>query len=269
MSGAMGEALAAGLVEEAVEILWQARRGRRVIDGLPERVRPRTLADAYRIQDALAARLGPTAGWFVGCSNPLIQRQLGLDGPYYAPLIASTVHASPARLPASDYPSITYEVEFAFRIGRDLPSRPEPYSRAEVAEAVAAVHPSIELVTSCLADWTKQPILDLIADNGTDGALIHGTAVTDWRGIDLSKVATELEVDGVRVRRGSGADVLGDPLVTLTWLANALRERGRGLRADDICNTGSSTPMYVGKAGDRVVARFHGLGEVELQIETR
>lgn len=174
-------------VEDAARILWDARQAKEVIEGLPDDCRPRSLADAYRVQAKLFQLMGRArAGWFVGCSNPEIQRQLGLPEPYRAPLLADTVFDSPALLPASDYPGLTLELEFAFRLGRDLPPRVGGYGPAEVAEAVTAVHPSIEVVSSHLADWSRQPIFDIVADNGTDGALVIGAGREDWRDLDLA-----------------------------------------------------------------------------------
>ena len=204
------------------------------------------------------------AGWFVGCSNPEIQRQLGLSEPYRAPLLADTVFESPTELAADACPGLTLELEFAFRFGCDLAPRPEGYELADVAAAVAAVHPAIEVVSSHLADWTHQPIFDIIADNGTDGALVIGPGREDWREVDLADVAVSLEVNGRAEREGRGANVLGNPLNVLLWLVNACGGAGVWLRAGTLHNTGSCTAMYHATAGDRAVARFAGLGEVEI-----
>ena len=38
------------------------------------------------------------------------------------------------------------EAEVAFRLGRDLPPRAAPYTRAEVMAALATAHPAIEVL---------------------------------------------------------------------------------------------------------------------------
>jgi len=68
------------------------------------------------------------------------------------------------------------------------------------------------------------------------------------------------------VREGSGADVLGDPLDALHWLANARRAAGDGLRADMRCNTGTATAICPVGRGDHLVATFGGVGVAELRI---
>ena len=251
--------------DRAARILLAARCDGEVIEGLPAACAPTSLADAYQVQDRLFALMQrPQGGWFVGCSNPEIQAQLGLDGPYRAPLLADTLFSSPARLDPAGYPGLTLELEFAFRLDRDLPARDTPYERAEVAASVAAVHPAIEVVASHLADWTRQPIFSLIADNGTDGALVIGAPLSDWRELDLGAVEVTLEVNGHLERQGRGSNVMGDPFEAFLWLVNASAAAGVTLKAGQIHNTGSCTAMAHPRPGDRVVADFVGLGRVDL-----
>ncbi|NNF78282.1 MAG: hypothetical protein HKN05_09665 [Rhizobiales bacterium] len=253
---------------EAAARILQGRRTGQVMDDLPAQYKPRTLEDALAIRDLVFEGLNDApAGWFVGCSNPAIQQQLGLPEPYCARLGASTVHPSPATLPARRFPSITLEVEFAFTLGQALPPRPEPYSKDEVAAAIALVHPAIEVVTSHFADWTHQSIYNIIADNGTDGALVFGEGKPLADISPLSGIQTAVSVNGVIGANGSGADVLGDPLNVMVWLANRCREDGIGLEAGKIHNTGSTTAMVPAHPGDTCRAVFEGLGDVEITFK--
>lgn len=254
-------------IERAARMLLGARNEHRLIDGLPEDCLPATIEEAYAVQDRLLVLMDEdVGGWFLGCTNPAVQRRLGLATPYWARLLARAIHASPATLAARDFLSITLECEFAFRLGRDLPPRSEPYTVAEVAQATATVHPAIEVVTSHLRDWTEQPITALIADNGTDGALVLGAGSMQWEGLDLAAVAVALRVDGTVVRRGSGANVMGDPLAAFTWLANERARRGGGLRAGQVHNTGTSTEMVRVRPGCEAVADFAALGAVRVRL---
>ncbi len=263
-------ALTAEQKQQAARVLLNCRTSGEVIDDLPAECKPHTLADAFAIRDLVFAGLNDAhAGWFVGCSNPSIQKQLGLAEPYCARLAASTVQQSPVQLPVDHLPTITLEVEFAFTLGDSLPARAEPYSQAEVAAAIALVHPAIEVVTSHFADWTHQPIFNIIADNGTDGALIYGQGKSLADTGDLSAIQTSISVNGKTEATGSGADVLDNPLNVMTWLANRCREDGMGLEAGKIHNTGSTTPMVPAQPGDTCRAVFEGLGDVDLTFGTR
>jgi 2-keto-4-pentenoate hydratase len=96
--------------------------------------------------------------------------------------------------------------------------------------------------------------------------LVLGEGNTDWRDHDLASVAVELSVDGDPVQKGYGANVLGNPLNALLWLANERRKRGNGLKAGDVYNTGTATLMQPMKAGQHAVASFGPLGTVELRL---
>lgn len=254
-------------IERCAEFFHTARTNGRLLAEVPGALKPKTLADAYAVQDRVFELLGGNpAGWFLGCTNPAIQRQLGITHPYAARLMESVVHPSPARLAFPGELPVVLEVEFAFRLGKDLPARAASYSMEEVADAIATVHPAIEVVISHLADWTKQPFLDLVADNGTDGALVYGDGLAHWRDLDLQKVVAQLCVDGEVAQIGSGANIDGGPLAMLTWLANHVSDKGLGLRAGQICNTGSCTSIHYVEKHTTAVATFSDLGSVTIEL---
>ena len=255
-------------IDEAAGILVQARLDNAVVDAIPEACRPESLSDAYAVQDRMIERLGwPTAGWFCACTNTVIQEMLGLDEPYCARLIADYILPSPAVLRAADFPPILLECEFGFRLGRDLPPRGTPYEREEVEDAIESVHPTIEVVAGHLHDWPNQGVFSVIADNGTDGALVVGDGVTDWRALDLVAAPVHLTVNGRLVRQGSGGNVLGDPLAAFVWLANSRAgAAGEGLKAGHIHNTGTATDIYWVEPGDEARVEFGELGEVRLTV---
>ena len=127
-------------------------------------------------------------------------------------------------------------------------------------------NPTIEVVAGHLKDWPNQEVWSVIADNGTDGALVYGAGVTDWRALDFVNMAVTLEVNGKLVREGTGANVLGDPLEAFVWLVNGRSRAGDGLKAGHIHNTGTATDICWIEPGDEAVARFEGLGGVHLTL---
>ena len=82
--------------------------------------------------------------------------------------------------------------------------------------------------------------------------------------IDLVELLVRLRVNGEQVRHGKGANVLGDPMTALVWLANA--GVAGGLKAGQIHNTGTTTPIYWVGRGDHAIADFGPLGEAELEV---
>jgi 2-keto-4-pentenoate hydratase len=254
-------------VTAAAEALRDARRRHARMDALPEACRPPTIPDGYRVQDALVALMGEAVvGWKIGSTSKKAQAIVGTTGPFAARILASNFHASPAALPADAFFMRALEAEFAFRLGADLPARGEPYGRDEVIAATASLHPAIEISDSRFTDWAKAGAPSLIADNGNEGQVIFGAAVDDWRGLDLPGHRAAMIVNGETVAEGSGANVLGDPVEALVWLANDQRQRGDGLRAGQAVITGSCTGVNMAEAGDKARAEFGTLGAVELEF---
>lgn len=239
---------------------------------LPAAVRPQSIGAAYDTQDTLLPQLlahfgGTTIGYKIACTNEIAQRQLHVDHPFFGRMLGATSQDSPGRLRASDFFMRVMEAEFGFQMAQDLPPIGRTRTREEVEDAVAGVMAGIEVVDSRFDSWTTVGTPSLIADNACHGAWIRGALVRDWRAIDLAATKVTLAIDGKPIGEGSGAAVLGHPLNALTWLANALNDRGLGLRTGDYVTTGVTTDIYLAERGDRVVADFGPVGKVELTIE--
>jgi 2-keto-4-pentenoate hydratase len=193
-----------------------------------------------------------------------MQRNFHVDQPYSARLLAPNLHHSPARFRGDAFLTRGIECEIAFRMARDLPPRDQAYTNDEVSDAVAAMLPAIEVVNAHFMDWLALDLPSILADNGTDGALVCGAEQRDWRAIDRVNLPVTLRVNGKLVAEGRGGNALGDPLAALTWLANALSARGQGLQAGEIINTGTCTELINASPGDQVHATFGVLGEVRI-----
>ncbi len=257
----------------AAAALLAARRGRRPIQGLPQDCAPETISAAYEIQAALVETLcrggEPTAiaGFKIGATSRAAQEFLGLDGPFYGCLLTDRILAAPARISRADFNFCLIEPEFAVRLGRDLPPRDEPFSRAEAAAAVASLHPAFEVVTSAYGEaWKDAGAPGLIADNGVHGCLILGPGTEDWRKLDLAEHEAVFHRNGREEGRGRGANAYGHPLDALAWLAGQAPAGGRGLKAGDIVTTGVVTPFLQAGAGDILAADFGTLGAIRLDV---
>ncbi len=254
-------------IEEAVELLIAARGDHRRLDAFPPSCRPATFEDGHAIQEAFVrAWSAPVAGYKIGCTSLEAQRMLGAPGPFPGRVFAPVLLKSPARVAAKAFHRLGIEPEFAFTMARDLPARPAQYVREEVADAVAAVHGAIELVDSRWTDWIKAGIASVVADNGANGGLVLGPAVTDWRRFDLAKARATLRFDDRIIAEGTGAAVLGHPLDALTWLANHLSARGYGLKAGDAVTTGTVASINFAEPGMHVSADFGALGTVAVSF---
>jgi|SRR5579871_359606 len=258
-------------VTSAAQLLSDARTKHVRLAELPDAVRPQSAADAYGCQAALVGSLiehygGAITGYKIACTNPIAQRQLSVTEPFYGRLVSSFCFDSPGRLDASQFFMRVVEAEFGFRMARDLEPVSGPRSRDEVAAAVEAVIPAIEIVDSRFDDWLTIGAYSLIADNACNAAWVRGPLLRDWRHLDLAAQPVRVTVNGQVLREGSGAAVLGHPLNALAWLVNALSSHGITLQAGQYITTGVTTEVYMAQAGDRITADFGEVGSAAVEF---
>jgi 2-keto-4-pentenoate hydratase len=247
-------------LHQAAELLLQARRTVQPIDDLPPGMAPRTLEEAYYIQDLMLEAIGKAGGWKVGAMTP--------DGtPFYAPMPVDGFTTSGERI-ASQYCRLRgVEAEIAFLMGKDLPPRAAPYSRAELIDAIASCHPAIELLESGLLDPDAVDRLTAIADLQSNGGFISGSPVEGWQDFDFANESAQMNVDGF-VRVANGKNAAGCDLLRLVlWLANEAQSRTGGLLAGQWITTGSWTGKIMADSGSVALARFLEFGEVTVRFD--
>jgi 2-keto-4-pentenoate hydratase len=250
-------------VSALAEKLAKARAAARVLDLQEAGGEVASVADAYRVQDALAAVHGAVRAWKVSALTPEQQRGYPTDRPVGGALFAPFVHGTPARLALKSFVAPLMECEIAFLLGRDLPARGTPYTRAEITEAVEAMVPAIE-IADCRWPSTAPDLLKLADDMG-NGAFITAAPLRDWRNVDLKGREVVLTLDGAEVARGPCAKVLGDPLVGVVGLANAQPLPAGGLKRGQIVTTGTCITPIAMKTG-KYVADFGALGRLEMMV---
>src|SRR5262252_4590900 len=245
-------------------------RSRTRYSPLDAAVRAAPLDDAYRIQDALhrlmtEAGSGQIAGWKVALTSKAMQQLTGVDQPAAGAIFSKAVHNSPARVDVAGYHHLGVEFEIAVRMGDDLPAAAGPWTRASVAERVAACMPAFELVEDGNADYKALDAFTLIAQNAWNGGVVLGPPVTAWRGVDLIGGTTRCWVNDQPGGKGKAGDAMGHPFEAVAWLANLLNGRGRTLQRGMFVMTGSSITTKFPAPGDRVRFAIEGLGEVALE----
>jgi 2-keto-4-pentenoate hydratase len=221
---------------------------------------------AYRIQDelreALVARGEQVIGWKAGLTGRIAQESLGVYHPVSGFLLANGVYSTGETVPLSRFAEMAVEAEMAFVMKRDLAG--PGVTSATALLAVEGALPALELVEF---RWEGKPAAgDLIADGVAANAIVLGQPLTPVAGLDLALEGVVYEMNGQIVATNTAAEVLGNPLNSLAWLANHLGERGLGLRAADLVMSGSISVLLRPKAGDVVTARFTRLGSVSARF---
>jgi 2-keto-4-pentenoate hydratase len=246
-------------VTRAVALLLAARRdpAQRLAD-LPAELRPADRASAYAIQHEVTKSFAAIGGWKVSPFLP--------DGPpFCGALPAAGIVASPAVLSSAVFTMRGVEAEVSVRMARDLPPRAKPYTRAEVADAIAAFHPAIEVLESRFLEPGAVTPMTGLADTQAHGGFVYGAAVPGWRGIDLAGVSVVQRVDGTvnATRTGHpGGDLLGE----VVWLANEGSVWAGGLKAGQFVTCGSWTGANRVGPTARIRVAFSTVGEVAVDF---
>ena len=255
-------------VNAAAALLWRHWTDRTRLDALPSACRPADRRDGHAVQ-AEFVRLGgqPAVGWKIAATSAAGQSHIGVDGPLAGRLLRDRVLAPGAAVPLHGNAMRVAEVEFAFRMARALPPRDAPYTVDETMDAVASLHPSVEVPDSRYLDFARVGAAQLIADCACACWLVVGEATRDdWRARDLSRSPVRASVGGRVVAEGSGAAALGDPRAALAWIANELRVHGPGLAAGDVVTTGTCVVPVAVAPGDDFVADYGPIGSLEVPL---
>jgi 2-keto-4-pentenoate hydratase len=218
---------------------------------------------AYAIQSELIALArGGLKGWKVTALTPQDQQKFRGDRAVAGAVLGKFVFPSGRQLQLSSFIAPIIECEIAFILGADLPPRSRPYSRSEVEAAISAIVPVFEFPDSRVGATAGD--LVKLADMMSNGGLVTGTPVVDWRRLDLTRIGVRVELGGRLIAEGASARILGNPVLALVALANAY-PLPSPLQAGQIVTTGTCTDPLPVQAG-QYVASFSDLEDVEVRF---
>ncbi len=262
-----GATLPDEIVTELGAALYAARRSGVPIEPLTDTHQAMSVADGYRVQRDLVARLladgDRVVGYKLGLTSTPMQRMLNVDSPDFAPVLASHVHADGSQVAAAAFIHPRVEAEIALVLGTDL-AGPD-CTALDVAAAVTGAVPAIEIVDSRIAGWRIR-LADTIADLASSGAIVLGSAVTPSAGLDLRLAGMVFTRDGEVIATGAGAAALGSPLHATAWLVRTLAGLGESLRAGQFVMTGALHAAVDIAPGQRYRAEIDRLGPVGLRV---
>jgi 2-keto-4-pentenoate hydratase len=252
-------------IASASQTLHDHWRAGTKLDALDASLRPQDRVEAYAIQAAIE-KYSTTQlfGWKVAATSEAGQKHINVDGPMAGRILAETVIPDGGTASMAGNEMRVAEPEFAFRMRADLPARATPYTMQQVLDAVDTLHPAIEIPDSRFADFVSAGAAQIIADNACAHLFVLGSPTTaDWRSLDLVEERPVVSLRGQQFI-GHGKNVLGDPLIALTWLANELRQLGVTLGAGQIVTTGTCHPPLPIQSGDFCAVDFGSLGKVSV-----
>ena len=235
-----------------------------------------TVEDAYAVQRAWVARKlergRKVIGHKIGLTSRAMQRASGITEPDFGVLLDDMLHWSGARLDSSAYLVPRLEVELAFRLGEPLQG--PDVTLLDVLDATEWVMPALELIDARIEiedreTGARRKVLDTIADNAANAAIVLGGQPVGPRDLDMARVGATLHRNEVIEDSGVAAAVLGHPAMGVAWLANRLAAHGEGLAAGEIVLGGSFTAPVPVRAGDSFYANYGELGVIAARPELR
>jgi len=250
-------------IAEASRTLHGHWRAGTKLTALDPSMRPRDRIEGYAIQAEIErTSRGRLFGWKIAATSEAGQQHINVAGPIAGRILEETVIANGGTAPMYGNEMRVVEPEFAFRMTRDLPPRPSPYTVREALDAVETLHPAFEIPDSRFADFVKAGEAQLIADNACAHLFVLGAPTSaDWRARDLIEERPVITLGG-KEHIGHGKNVLGDPRAALAWLVNELRGLGLTLRAGEVVTTGTCHAPLPIQSGDVVAADYGVLGHV-------
>ncbi|ALZ99341.1 2-keto-4-pentenoate hydratase [Corynebacterium glutamicum] len=255
------------IYEDVAAQLFAAYKSHETIVPPRESIADLDLSGAYRIQQwqkkAFEDQGHKILGHKIGLTSLAMQEQLGVDSPDFGFFTDHMKFAPDESIPADAFIAPKVEPELAFSLKSDLPQNP---SRDEVRDAIDSVYLAVEIIDSRVANWDIR-LVDTVADNASCGAVVLGDALPNIDLEELASVNATMRLNGLDVGTGSGADVMGDPLIPLQWLAKTLGEQGSNLASGDIVLTGSFCGAVAFTSGDVLDVDFGDHGSLSLNFK--
>lgn len=229
---------------------------------------PESLDAAYRVQQKAIAGWGDrVVGWKVGRIQPHLVGSLGAER-FIGPVFAQSVTKAGATnyFPAFLGGVAVFEAEVMISAAADAPTDKQDWTAQEAFALVAAMNVGIEIAGSPLASINELGSLVTIAGFGNNNGLFVGPEILDWRERDWQNLICMVRIGGEVIAEASAAAVPGGPLEAFAFALGEAARQGRPIRRGDIVSTGAITGMHVVTIGQRCVATFGGVGDIDCEV---
>ena len=261
-------------IQKAAEVLRTGFRTKTQQTPLSVRFPEADIGDAYRIQERFIAQRREEGrhiqGYKIGLTSKPMQELFGVDEPDYGALLDSFFAPEASSIKMADCLEPMIEIELAFVMKKALGG--PGANAAHVIRATDFVLPAIEVVDFRVAREGRRKgagVFDTVADLASCGFVVLGGNPMRLKDISIAQVGGACLRNGAIEQVGVAAQVMGNPINAVAWLANKLGEMGRGpFQPGHVILSGSFIRLVPVAAGDHFVAQFDsGFGDVHLWFE--
>lgn len=257
--------------KEASDLLIKHWQDGTTLKELPTHLNPQTIAEGFEIQSHVERLTSsPLWGWKIAATSAAGQKHINIDRPLAGRVLKERVTPYGEKVSLGPNRMTVAELELAFRVGQDIKPRPSgEWQIDEVMDMVDGLFLGSEIPDSRFEDFTNVGAAALLADNACGDRYVLGPEVKDWRGRDLVPHVVKGWVVGreAEVAEGKGGNVLGDPRIAMTWIANELGSFGITLKQGEFVTTGTCVFPLTVRPGDKVIGDYGDLGSLEVEFE--
>ena len=256
---------------QAAKILFEHKLNKNGLDQLEYNYKPKTIEDAYLIQDELKINYLTLSnniclGKKVGCTNTQAQQQVGVNKPFYGNLFTRFSSENKVTLKSKNFFQPWVEPEIGIRIREDINIAKAPFSLNDINDLFDGIVCSIEIVDFRFThSIDKIGINNLISTNGASDYWIKGTNIFSLDSVDLDDHPVFLRINDDIVAKGNTKNVLKNPFNSALWLINLLAEKGEIMLKGQYISTGSCTKAVKIENQQNIKADFGSLGIIEFQ----
>ncbi len=261
-------ALTEEIKESLGKELFQALATATKIPRLTKRYPEMSYDDAYSIQQYMLKEYYShgyvRSGRKIGLTSKAMRDLVDINEPDYGSIFFNAYFPNDGTLKAADYVFPRVEVEFAYKLKKNLDKK--DISKQDVLDATEFVVCALELIDN-RADMDEIRIFDSIADDAAFAGYTFGDIPMYPDELDMRNVGVVIYKNNVQVSTSSGAAVMGDATNGIVWLANKMVELGEPLQAGEYVLAGSVVAAIPAEAGDYFRADFGKFGEVSVHFE--
>jgi 2-keto-4-pentenoate hydratase len=225
-----------------------------------------TAADGYAIQNinrAVALERGQEIrGMKIGLSAKELMLSMGVNEPDYGILYSGAEIESNGSVDFADLFQPKVEGEIAFVMGKDVPENATADTILECTDYICAAY---ELPQTRTADWQNK-IADTVADNSSAGHFMLSENRVSPRDVNFMTIGLTLWKNGEVIGQGQSDVVMGNPLNSVAWLSNKLRQHGMVLKKGYAVLSGALCGAHLAAQGDTFKAEFGQLGTLLLHF---
>lgn len=182
-------------------------------------------------------------------TNRLKALEKGIESPLWGVLFEDTHLLEEEPIPWNELMHPHVEAELAFLFEDDLTD--SVIKAPDVLSAVKGVTVAIEVVDSLYEEYDFE-LPDLLIDNTSAARFYLSGQLKDPRELSLTDQGCVVRRNGQVVETAASGTVMGNPVNSIAWIAQRMREADEHIKAGEVVLSGSFTPIIPVELGDSI-----------------